>query len=315
MPQFIGSGLIKHIMEKQTAFDVIIIGGSYAGLSAAMSLGRSLRSVLIIDSGLPCNRHTPHSQNFLTHDGDTPAQIAAEARRKLTNYQTIKFVDGLAVGAEKIGVRFDVTTQTGEKFSARKLIFATGIRDLFPDIPGFVDCWGISVIHCPYCHGYEYRSVKTAILGNGAKAYHLASLVGNLTDEIMLLTNGRAAFDYPAAEKLRTHGFTIVENEVAEILHERGQVKGVIFKDGSQEDFTAIYAVLPFEQHSDIPQSIGCALTEHGYIQVDTMQRTTVEGVFACGDNVAMMRSVANAIASGNVTGAIVNKELTDESF
>lgn len=302
-------------MGKQTAFEVIIIGGSYAGLSAAMSLGRSLRSVLVIDSGLPCNRQTPRSQNFLTHDGDTPAQIAAEARRKLANYQTIEFFDGIAVDVEKIGVRFNVSTETGEKFAARKIIFATGIRDLLPDIPGFADCWGRSVIHCPYCHGYEYRGVKTAILGNGAKAYHLATLVGNLTDEVTLLTNDRAAFDYPAAEKLRKHGISIVEKKVAEILNEDGDVKGIIFEDGSQEDFTAIYAVLPFGQHTDIPQSIGCALTEHGYIQVDTMQKTTVEGVFACGDNSAMMRSVANAIASGNVTGAIVNKELTDEAF
>ncbi|MBD1431508.1 NAD(P)/FAD-dependent oxidoreductase [Sphingobacterium sp. DN00404] len=302
-------------MGKQTNFEVIIIGGSYAGLSAAMSLGRSLRSVLVIDSGLPCNRQTPHSQNFLTHDGQTPGQIIAEARGGLMKYGTIKFHNGLAVRAEKTGQGFTVTTRTGETFNGQKLIFATGIKDIMPAIPGFSACWGISVIHCPYCHGYEYRNEKTAILANGAKAYHLASLINNLTDDLTLLTNGRVEFDFPAAEKLKANGIGITEKEVVEITHEDGYVKEVVFADGSREAFTAVYAALPFEQHSDIPAALGCAFTEHGYIQVDTMQKTTVEGIFACGDNAVMMRSVANAVASGNVTGAIVNKELVDERF
>ncbi|PRD56873.1 NAD(P)/FAD-dependent oxidoreductase [Sphingobacterium gobiense] len=302
-------------MEKRVNFEVIIIGGSYAGLSAAMSLGRSLRAVLVIDSGWPCNLQTPHSQNFLTHDGHTPGQIAAEARRQLMKYDTIKFHHGLAVGASKTDQGFTVITQTGEIFSGQKLIFATGIKDVMPDIPGFSECWGITVIHCPYCHGYEFRNAKTAILANGAKAYHLASLINNLTDDLTLLTNGKVEFDFPAAEKLRANGISIIEKEVAEIVHEDGYVKEVVFMDGSREAFIAVYAALPFEQHSDIPAALGCDFTEHGYIYVDTMQKTTVEGVFACGDNAAMMRSVANAISSGNVTGAIVNKELVDEHF
>lgn len=302
-------------MDKQTNFDVIIIGGSYAGLSAAMSLGRSLRSVLVIDSGLPCNRQTPHSQNFLTHDGHTPGQIVAEARAQLTKYDMVKFHNGLAVSGEKTDRGFTITTQSGETFDAQKLIFATGIKDIIPDIPGFAECWGISVVHCPYCHGYEYRNQKTGILANGAKAYHLASLLNNLTPDLALLTNGRVELDFPAAEKLRAHGIRISEKGVTEIVHEDGYVKEVVFTDGSREAFTAVYAALPFEQHSDIPMALGCALTEHDYIEVDTMQKTTIEGVFACGDNAAMMRSVANAVASGNETGAIVNKELVDEHF
>ena len=302
-------------MEKGVNFEVIIIGGSYAGLSAAMSLGRSLRSVLVIDNGQPCNLQTPHSQNFLTHDGHTPGQIAAEARRQLMKYDTIKFHHGLAVGASKTDQGFTVTTQTGETFSGQKLIFATGIKDIMPDIPGFSECWGITVIHCPYCHGYEFRNAKTAILANGAKAYHLASLINNLTDDLTLLTNGRVELDFPAAEKLRANNIAIMEKTVVEIVHKNGRVKEVVFADGSREAFKAVYAALPFEQHSDIPITLGCALTEHGYIHVNTQQETTVAGVFACGDNVEMMRSVANAVASGNATGALVNKELVDERF
>lgn len=302
-------------MEKQIKFDVLIIGGSYAGLSAAMSLGRSLRSVLVIDSGAPCNRRAPHSQNFLTHDGHTPSQIAAEAGAQLSKYDTVQFYRGLAISAEKIDSGFLVTTQRGEIFRGQKLIFATGIKDIMPDIPGFAACWGISVVHCPYCHGYEYRNQKTAILANGAKGYHLATLIERFTSDLTLLTNGRAELDFPAAEKLKAHHIRMTEKGVTEIVHEDGHVKALVFNDGSREAFTAVYADLPFEQHSDIPMALGCALTEYGYIHVDTTQKTTVDGVFACGDNAAMMRSVANAVAAGNETGAVVNKELVDEYF
>src|SRR3954466_4356302 len=118
-------------------FEVIIIGGSYAGLSAAMSLGRSLRKVLIIDSGLPCNRQTPHSHNFITHDGETPKAIADKAREQVLKYKTVHMQAGLAVSATKIENGFELTTADGEVLFTRKLLFATGVKDLMPDIPGF----------------------------------------------------------------------------------------------------------------------------------------------------------------------------------
>ncbi|MFD3001269.1 NAD(P)/FAD-dependent oxidoreductase [Pontibacter toksunensis] len=296
-------------------FDVIIIGGSYAGLSAAMALGRSLRNVLIIDSGLPCNRQTPHSHNFITQDGEKPGTIAAKAKAQVLNYNTVKFHTGLAVSGEKIENGFEITTQKGEAFKAKKLIFATGIKDIMPSIKGFSECWGISAIHCPYCHGYEFRNQKTGIMANGEKAFHIASLVNNLTNSVTVLTSGKADFNAEQLAKLNKHNIKVAETEITEIEHENGHIKNVVFSDGNKLDFTAVYAAVPFTQHSDIPVSLGCELTEQGYIRVNNFQKTTLEGVFACGDNTAMMRSVANAVYSGNLTGAMVNKELTDEQF
>src|SRR6478736_6055187 len=152
-------------------FDVIIIGGSYSGLSASMSLGRSLRQVLIIDSGLPCNRQTPHSHNFITQDGEKPAVISAKAKLQVDLYKTVHFYNGLAVKAIKKENGFEVSTESGEVFNSRKILFASGVKDLFPEIKGFADCWGISVLHCPYCHGYEVKNEKTAIIANGEMAY------------------------------------------------------------------------------------------------------------------------------------------------
>lgn len=296
-------------------FEVIIIGGSYSGLSAAMALGRSLRSVLIIDSGFPCNRQTPHSHNFLTQDGEKPAVIAAKAKAEVLRYSTVQFLNGLAVDGKKTENGFTVTTQAGETFQTKKLIFATGIKDSMPDIKGFAECWGISVVHCPYCHGFELRNQKTGIMANGPRAVHLASLVNNLTKDITIFTMGKADFNTADLAKFNQHNIEIAETLLSEIQHENGQLSNIILDDGSRLSYDALYAAVPFTQHSDIPDSLGCELTENGYISIDNFQNTTVKGIYACGDNSAMMRSVANSVYSGNLAGAMVNKELTDEQF
>lgn len=302
-------------MKDNKNFDVIIIGGSYAGLSAAMALGRSLRRVLIIDSGAPCNKQTPQSHNFITHDGEKPKVIAEKAKAQVLEYDTVKFLNAIAVKGEKSENGFTITTEKGEEFTARKLIFATGVKDIMPDIKGFAECWGISVIHCPYCHGYEYRKRKTGIMANGDRAFHITTLVNNLTDEITLLTSGKAEFNAEQIGKLKKHEIAIIETEVVEIEHKDGHIKTVVFKDGSKTNFDAVYAAIPFRQHSDIPESIGCELNENGYIKVDEFYKTNVAGVYACGDNTTMMRSVAFAVYAGNVTGAMVNSELCGEQF
>lgn len=302
-------------MGNQTDFDVIIVGGSYAGLSAAMALGRSLRNVLVIDSGFPCNRQTPHSHNFLTQDGETPAAIAERAKAQVAKYETVRFIDGLAVAGKKTGDGFSIGLESGEAYSTSKMIFATGVKDLIPDIKGFAECWGISLIHCPYCHGYEFSQRETGILAKGEKAYHLAGLVNNLTGNLTLLTTGEPELAHTQLVKLRKRGIGIIDKAVVEIIHQDGQLQELAFSDGSKKRFDAVYAVIPFKQHTDIPEMLGCELTEHGYLKVNHMQETTVAGVFACGDNTAMMRSVANAVYAGNLTGALVNRALTEERF
>ncbi|OAD91487.1 pyridine nucleotide-disulfide oxidoreductase [Aequorivita soesokkakensis] len=302
-------------MTASTDFEVIIIGGSYAGLSAALALGRSLRKVLVIDSEKPCNNQTPHSHNFLTQDGQTPAAISALAKKQVKKYETVAFFQGIATNGIKMGEGFEITTDKQKKFTARKLIFATGIKDVMPSIKGFAECWGISVIHCPYCHGYEFKGKQTGIFANGERGFHLASLVHNLTNNVTLLTNGKADFTKEQIAQLKHHKIEIIEKAVTEVKHEMGKINQVVFADGTKKWLDALYAALPFVQHSGIPDSLGCELTEQGYIKVSPLQETNIEGVFACGDNVNMMRSVANAVYSGNLTGAVVNGKLTIEKF
>lgn len=305
---------IKRTINKHD-FDVLIIGGSYSGLSAAMALGRSLRNVLIIDSGLPCNRQTPHSHNFITHDGKTPAEISTLAKQQVEKYGTVKFFKGHAIRGTKTETGFQVETQAGEIFNGKKLIFATGIKDLMPDIEGFAECWGISVVHCPYCHGYEIKNEITGILANGDSAMHLAELLTNLTGRLRIFTNGKATFTQDELGRLKKHDIQVIETEIVRIEHSDGQVHDLIFKDYSSASLKALYARVPFVQHSDIPENLGCDLTEQGFLKTDAMQQSTVPGVFACGDNTTPMRSVANAVAAGNLAGAAVNRQLCQEQF
>lgn len=302
-------------MKSNKQYDVIIIGGSYSGLAAAMALGRALKKVLIIDSAKPCNRQTPHSHNFITQDGKKPGEIAALAKEQVKCYQTVEFFSGLATDAEKTKYGFEIWTDSGEKFNASKLIFATGIKDIMPDIPGYAESWGISVLHCPYCHGYEVRNLKTGILGNDDFGFEFSVLISNWTDDLTLFTNGKSDLSIEQSAKLKKHKIRVVEAEIEQLEHENGYLKSVHFKDGSNTPVKALYARSAFVQHSAIPELLGCEINDEGYIRVNPAQKTNIEGIFACGDNCTRMRTVANAVAMGTTAGMMVNKELIEEGF
>lgn len=297
-------------MSDNKAYDVVIIGGSYAGLAAGMALGRSIRKVLIIDSGQPCNAQTPHSHNFITHDGSAPAEIAAQAKAQVLQYPTVRFLEDLAIAVSGTDPLFRVETAQNGVFTAKKLLFATGIKDLLPGIPGLASCWGISVIHCPYCHGYEYRGQRTGILINGNQASEFSMLLRNWTDKLSIFTNGPSEIPEQERMDILKRGITIDERIVAEVVHEEGMIKEIGFSDGSAQELDALYAKIPFIQHCPIPEALGCKLTIAGFIEVDECKRTSVHGVFAAGDNSWGMRSVSSSVGAGNLAGAFINHEL-----
>lgn len=311
----ISGNSINNRMKQEKEYDVIIVGGSYSGLAAGMALGRALRRVLIVDSGNPCNKQTPYSHNFLTNDGKAPAEIAALARAQMRTYDTVTLLDGMATAAVRKESFFEVELLTGEKHTARKLIFATGIKDVLPDIPGFAACWGISVLHCPYCHGYEVRQQKTGIIANGDSGFEQASLISNWTNDLTLYTNGRSTLSVQQAARLQKHNISVVETPITQIGHQDGHLQHIVFADGAREPMDALYARVPFVQPSNIPQALGCELTADGYIKIDAAQKTTVHGVYACGDSTTRMRTVANAVAMGTTAALMLNKELIEESF
>ncbi|MDO3644899.1 NAD(P)/FAD-dependent oxidoreductase [Mucilaginibacter sp. L3T2-6] len=302
-------------MKTQQKFDVIIVGGSYSGLAAGMALGRALRRVLIIDSGKPCNAQTPHSHNFLTQDGQPPAAIAALGKSQVKKYGTVSFLDGMALKANATDGGFEVKIATGETFRSKKLIFATGIRDMLPKIDGLAECWGISVLHCPFCHGYEVRDKKTGIIGNGNHGFELAGLISNWTKDLSIFTNGPVEFTGQQIAQLAARHIDIIEIPIAKLEHTGGNISSILLEDRTRLPLTAAYIHSPFRQACPIPELLGCALTEDGYIQADAAQLTSVPGAFACGDSASRVRTVANAVAAGTTAGIMATRQLIAEEF
>jgi thioredoxin reductase len=184
-----------------------------------------------------------------------------------------------------------------------------------PPIDGFEACWGISVIHCPYCHGYEYRNEITGVLGNGESGFETAKLISNWTKHLTLFTNGESTLTTEQFMALKRHNILVVESKVLRLVHQNGYLKHIILKNNDEFNLKALYAKVPFVQHTALPQKWGCEMTEQGYIKVDAWQKTSMPGVYACGDSATPLRSVSNAIFTGTVAGAGINKELIDESF
>ncbi len=302
-------------MTQDTMFEAIIIGGSYAGLSAAMALGRSLRKVLIVDSGNPCNKQTPFSHNFITQDGKTPGEITEAAKAQVLQYGTVNFLSAIAVEGQKTETGFAIKTDAGDTFAAKKLLFATGVADQLPNIEEFAACWGISVLHCPYCHGYEVRHQNIGLLGNGEVGFELCRLLSHWTQKLTLFTNGKSTLTDAQTEKVNSHSIEIVENEIVSFGHSKGHIQNLIFSDHSTKDVSAVFARVAFKQHCDIPLQMGCELTEQGLLKVDDFHKTSVHGIFAAGDNSILLRAVSVAVAAGTKAGAFLNKELIDEAF
>lgn len=296
-------------------FDVIIVGGSYAGLQAGMTLGRALKNVLIIDSGKPCNAQTPHSHNFLTRDGEKPAAIAQVAKEQLKTYTTVQTLHGVAVKGAKTTSGFTITTEAGETFAAKRLLFASGIKDTMPPIPGVAECWGISVIHCPYCHGYEVRDQPTGLLANGDMAFEMVKMIRNWTKDLTVFTNGPVEMTAEMVTQIRERNITIIDTPLKAVIHTDGQLDAVELQDGRKVPLKAVYARLPFTQHCDIPAQLGCEINEMGFIKVAEMGKTTVDGVYAAGDNCTMLRAVGNAVAAGMAAAAFISRELNFEDF
>jgi thioredoxin reductase len=296
-------------------FDVIIIGGSYAGLAAAMSLGRALLHVLIVDRGEPCNRYAAHSHNFITHDGAVPAEISAQAREQVLQYPTVRFLRETVTDASRTGHVFTVTTGDHEIYTSKKLLLATGIQDVFPDIPGFAACWGISILHCPYCHGYEVRHQRTAVLANGDIGFEYVKLISHWTKDLVLLTNGKSTLSESQQQLLAGNGIRVIETGVDFMEQENGRIKNVVLKDGTHVPLDALYHRPQHLLPGQFWKTLGCELNEQQLLRVDMLQKTTVSGVFAAGDCTTPGRAISIAVAAGAMAGISISKELIDEAF
>lgn len=293
--------------------DVIIIGGSYAGLSAALQLARARRTILIIDEGLRRNRFASHSHGFLTQDGADPTAIAEAARAQVLKYPTVKILAARAGGARKIkqtepsGAAFEVTAGD-EKHLARRLLLATGVRDILPEIEGLEARWGKSVFHCPYCHGYELNQGRIGVIAGSELSMHHALMLPDWGPTTFLIND---AFE-PDDEQLKSLQARGVAVERSPIRSITGHAEANL-ADGRTLDFAGLFALARFTMASPIAEGLGLEFEEHPIgtiIKTGPMKETSLAGVFACGDAAQPMASVALGVGDGALAGAGVHRSL-----
>lgn len=289
-------------------YDIIVVGGSYAGMAAALQLVRARRSVLVIDAGLRRNRFASHSYGFLGQDGVDPAELAQAARRQLEVYSTLTWVEGTAEAASGEKEQFTITTGNGERFSGRRLLFATGVSDTLPTIEGLPERWGKSVFHCPYCHGYELNQGHIGVIATGPMSLHQAQLIPEW-GEVTFFTNDAVTLDDATRADLAVRGVTI-EGVSIERLDGHADV---ILTDERRLSFAGLFTTSRNAPSTPIAETLGCGLQETPFgvqIQTNDSKETTLPGAFACGDVARVPHSVSLAVADGAWAGAQLHRSL-----
>lgn len=296
--------------------DVIIIGGSFAGLIAASHLVRARRSVTIFDTNRPRNRFAKAAHNVLGYDGVSPLEIRRKALADVLAYPTARHIEAEITGIGGVGGDFAVRTLDGEAFGAKRILLSYGVSDRFPDIPGFAECWGQTVIHCPYCHGYEVAGGHLGLLYSSPNSLHATVLLKDWSDRITLFTNG---LDLPPGEEARIErrGVRLYEGRIARLLHENGKLQAALMESGKEVPLDALLAhpqVVPSARlHEDIgAQTLDAPLGP--YLRTNEEFETTVPGIFAAGDLAGPRHSVNNAIYGGTIAGVGLHRSLLDWS-
>ena len=207
------------------SYEVLVIGGGAAGLSGAVALARSRRSVLVIDAGEPRNNSADHVHNFLTRDGTPPAELYAAGRAEVERYGG-QVEEGKVTSLRRNGELFGAEVN-GRVIAGRRLLIATGLHDVLPDLPGLAELWGTDALHCPYCHGWEVRDKRIGILATGPTAIHQALLFRQLTKDLTILRHTSPPFADDQAERLNALGIRFLEGIVARVESDAGRLTGV----------------------------------------------------------------------------------------
>jgi thioredoxin reductase len=301
-----------------TNWDCIVVGGGAAGLSAALVLGRARRRTLLVDAGEPSNLPAEGIGGLLGHDGRPPAELYAMGRAELGAYPAVEVRDGTVDRGERVDGGIAVELAGGGRELTRRVILATGMDYRPPDLPGLAPLWGRSVFHCPFCHGWEMRDAALGVLGGGPGGLHRSLLLRGWSEDVVLLSDGPAELEPGDLERLSAAGVEVDERPVSRLIAQDGALAAVEFADGSTRAREGLLVPVTVAQRSPLAAQLGAEPAEPGPVAVDalvvdTMFRTTAEGVSAAGDVSAQMQQVAGAISAGSMAAAGVVQGLMAE--
>ena len=295
-------------------FDVAVIGGGAAGLSAALVLARARRAVIVIDAGSPRNAPAAGVHGFLTRDGMPPAELIAVGRQEVERYGG-RVVQAEARAACRTADGFEVALDDDRLVVARRLVVTTGLVDELPDVPGLRERWGRDVLHCPYCHGWEVRDQPVGILGTGPMAVHQALMFRQWTPDIVLFMHTAPAMTDEQAEQVAARGIRVVPGSVASLEVTDDQLTAVRLADGTRVARPALAIAPRFMARSEVLTSLGLRTSRHPlgigeYVAADATGLTDVPGVWVAGNVTDLMAQVVTAAAGGAAAAAAVNADL-----
>ncbi|MBM7114626.1 NAD(P)/FAD-dependent oxidoreductase [Archangium primigenium] len=294
------------------SYDVVIVGGGPAGLSAALALGRACKRVLLCDAGPRRNAAAEHLHNFVTRDGTPPGEFRAMGREQLAAYPNVEVRDARIEAITGARGAFEVSLPTG-KVQARRILLCTGMIDEVLEIEGFRELWGHAIFQCPYCHGWEVRDRRWAYLARGAQFLHFPLQLPGWAREVIVLTGG--AFDVPAPLRAQfdAMGIRIETRPVTRLVPNGTRLERIEFSEGEPLVCEVLFAHPP-QRHVDVVRALDVRLDENGFVRVDPMTReTSIPGIYAGGDLQTGMQGAIFAAASAVHAAAMLNHELTVE--
>ncbi|WP_309126443.1 NAD(P)/FAD-dependent oxidoreductase [Kocuria sp.] len=297
------------------AHDVVVVGGGAAGLSAAVALARSLRSVVVVDAGEPRNAPAHGAHNVLAREGIPPLELLATGRQEARHYGAQVRQDR-ALAARRIDGGFEVDLDAGGTIRARRLLLATGLVDELPEIPGVRRFWGTSVLHCPYCHGWEVRGQRIGVLGAGPMSIHQALLFRQLSEHVTLVRHTMPDPGEAAWEQLAALDIPVVDSAAEKLRSIDGVLRAVVLDDGREIPVDAVAVAPRFAARTELYEQLGGTATEHPlgtFIATDAMGRTGIPGVSAAGNTSDLAAMVSVATGAGVVAAAALNADLVTE--
>lgn len=294
-------------------YDFVIIGGGPAGQAAALASARAVRSVLLLDGGVPRNEAAEAMHNFLSRDGTPPAELRRIAREQLARYPQAEARRSLVTAISGERGRFVVQTDTGEVV-ARRVILATGMIDELPDVPGYRELWGKAIFQCPYCHGWESRGGAWGVLATTPALVDWATFLTGWTNDLVVFTEGRFEVNAEQRARLAAAAVLLDERPIASLAQAAtgGGLEAVVFADGTRLARTSLFAK-PKQRHVPLVTALGLTLDEAGFVVVDEQKRTSLPGLYAAGDLTTPMQGAILGAAAGAIAAAMANHDLAME--
>jgi thioredoxin reductase len=297
------------------SYDCVIVGAGPAGLSAALMLGRCRRKVLVCDIGSPRNARSRGLHNYLTRDGIQPPEFLELARREVARYPTVEFREIEVLDATRSPDGFRVLCADARQISSRRLLLATGVVDELPALAGLEELYGVSVHHCPYCDGWEWRDQPIAVFGSGEEGKALALGLTVWSEDVVLCTSGNSGLSEEDLEQLAQRGIEVREERVVRLEGQEGLLQRILFETGESLARRALFLCSGQHQRSALARKLGCRFTSKGAVDTGTCEATDVPGLYVAGDSSKEAQFVIVAAAEGAEAGMAINKSLLKEDL